>query len=113
VYLAWHAVSPQETGLFIDNIFVEEVVNCPEPLVFGLKDTGKDTATVYWEDSFNSGWEYVVQKAGGAAPSGNGIFTSAKEVVVTLDHNGDALAANTRYEIFVRGICDNGSKSAW
>ncbi|WP_133713851.1 choice-of-anchor J domain-containing protein, partial [Myroides indicus] len=33
--------------------------------------------------------------------------------VVTLDHNGDALAANTRYEIFVRGICDNGSKSVW
>lgn len=114
VNLAWHVTSDGNTNVFLDNVFLEEVVGCPEPLKLGAKDEGKTKATIYWTDDFNKGkWEYSVRKTGSGAPSGIGVSTDLKEAVVTVDGLGKNLLPNTEYEFYVRADCGDGSFSVW
>ncbi|TDS57927.1 choice-of-anchor J domain-containing protein [Myroides indicus] len=115
VNLAWHVTSStQYTYVYIDNVFIEEVA-CPEPIELGSKDEEKHKATIYWNDEFNSDWEYIVQKSGGSTPipTATGTTTKNNEVVITKDKNGDNLEANTEYEFYVRSKCANGKYGEW
>ncbi|TDS57929.1 choice-of-anchor J domain-containing protein [Myroides indicus] len=117
VNIAWHVTSETNyTYLYIDNVFIEEVIGCREPLpsTMGVKDIEKDEATIFWDDEFGAtDWEYYVQEAGGAAPSGSGTATTNKENTVTQDASGTTLEPNTEYEFYVRTDCGNGEFSIW
>lgn len=117
--LAWHVTSPTSgTYLYIDNVFIEEVEGCPEPLpsTLGAKDPGKKDITLFWDDKFGATkWEYFIQGAGDAKPSktDKGISTTIKQVVATKDGKGNNLKGNTDYEYYVRTDCGNGEYSIW
>ncbi|WP_133713852.1 choice-of-anchor J domain-containing protein, partial [Myroides indicus] len=117
VNLAWHVTSStQYTYVYIDNVFVEEVQGCPEPLpeTLGAKDEKSDSVTLFWDDDFGAtAWEYYIQEEGGAVPTASGIATTTKENVATLDGTGNALKPNTDYEFYVRTNCGNGEYSIW
>ncbi|MCP1995105.1 choice-of-anchor J domain-containing protein [Flavobacterium sp. HSC-61S13] len=115
VNLAWHVNSPgnSSTYLYIDNVFVEEIVGCPEPMGLGSKDSKENSASIFWSDDFGKDWEYVVQKAGGKAPTSNGTATTKKDNIVTKDQSGGNLEENTAYEFYVRTTCGDGTFSIW
>ncbi|TDS50600.1 choice-of-anchor J domain-containing protein, partial [Myroides indicus] len=115
VNIAWHVTSSsQYTYLYLDNVFIEEVTGCPEPMDLDVKGVGSDTATLFWTDNFGAtAWEYYVQKTGGGKPTVGGTATTTKEVTVTKDASGVALEDNTEYEYYVRTSCGGGEYSIW
>ncbi|TDS51430.1 choice-of-anchor J domain-containing protein, partial [Myroides indicus] len=114
VNIAWHISGTGTKYTYIDNVFVEEVVGCPEPLNLDAKNIETKKATISWSDDFGaSKWEYVVQKAGEGSPTGSGTVTTQKENAVTADASGTLLEPNTDYEYYVRTDCGNGEYSIW
>ena len=113
VNVAWNVVSENNmTQLYIDNVFFEEILSCPEPIKVDSKDVKANEATIFWTDDYGKDWEYVVQKAKTGTPK-SGIATKKKEEKVTKDITGNNLIHNTEYEVFVRSICEDGTFSIW
>ncbi|MDR0229366.1 MAG: choice-of-anchor J domain-containing protein [Flavobacteriaceae bacterium] len=114
VNIAWHAMNTGSKGIYIDNVFVEEVVGCAEPLDLDVADVKTNELTLQWSDDYGgTSWEYVLQEATGVAPVGKGINTTTKSNVVRKDNKGNALQPNTAYEFYVRTVCGNGEYSVW
>lgn len=116
VNLAWHVKGTGSKSITIDNVFVEEVENCPEPLHLDVKDVEKSNATLTWTDDFNAtDWEYFVQptSATSSIPTGTGTPTKVKNTIVTTDNLGQPLKPNTEYEYYVRTKCADGKFSIW
>lgn len=114
VNIAWHATNTGSKGIYIDNVFVEEVKGCAEPLDLDVVDIKTNEITLKWSDDYGgTSWEYVVQEATGMAPTGKGTSTKTKSNVVTKDNKGKSLQANTAYEFYVRTVCGNGEYSEW
>ncbi|SFJ89723.1 Cleaved Adhesin Domain [Myroides guanonis] len=116
VQFAWHTFGTGSKNIYIDNVFVEEVLNCPEPLELGAKDEEKNKATILWTDDFKATkWEYYVQEQGVGEPLATvaGTSTSKKENIVDKEFSGEALKPNTDYEFYVRTNCGDGTFSIW
>ncbi|MCP1995107.1 choice-of-anchor J domain-containing protein [Flavobacterium sp. HSC-61S13] len=115
VNIGWHVTTDggESTSLYVDNVFIEEVKDCPEPLNLGTKDLKQTTVTLLWDDAYGKNWEYVVQDQGGTAPVGNGTTSSKKENLVTKDQAGKNLNPNTAYEFYARTVCGDGTFSLW
>ena len=112
--IAWHAKTDGYTNIYIDNVFFEEVIGCPEPLGLDVKDVKENAATLFWTDDFKAtSWEYWVQDKGGTLPTGAGIVVNKKEAIATKDHAGKNLTPNTEYEYYVRTVCSDGNTSVW
>lgn len=115
VNIAWHVKAIGATNIYIDNVFVEEVFGCPEPLQLSVKDVESTQITLSWTDDFNAtSWEYYVQEKGLGMPKTKGTITSTKQNIATIANNtGKALTPNTDYEFYVRTVCADGSSSIW
>ncbi|TDS52968.1 choice-of-anchor J domain-containing protein, partial [Myroides indicus] len=116
INIAWHInTNKAESQLLIDNVFLEEISGCPEPHKLGYNTEDKGKVKIYWEDSFGSDWEYIVQKSEGNTPlpTTKGTETKSDKAYVDKDVNGDNLEPNTEYEFYVRTDCGNGEYSVW
>ncbi|MDR0230132.1 MAG: choice-of-anchor J domain-containing protein [Flavobacteriaceae bacterium] len=114
VNFAWHVKGKGSKSINIDNVFVEEVIGCPEPLNITIDNIGIKDVTVSWQDDFGAKeWEYYIQEVGGKTPIKNGVATTTKTTVIIKDGNGQNLKGNTDYELYVRTKCSNGSYSIW
>ncbi|MCP1995102.1 choice-of-anchor J domain-containing protein [Flavobacterium sp. HSC-61S13] len=115
INLAWHVTSSSlSTTVYIDDVSVEELIGCAEPMSLGVKNIGADKATISWTDALGAvDFEYYVQKAGGTKPATGGTATTLKDNIITKDFTGVALGGNTKYEFYVRTICSAGSNSIW
>lgn len=116
VNLAWHVISTGATTLRIDNVFIEEVTSCPEPLNLGISNQQQAKVNLTWTDEFKAtNWEYYVQipGVGKGQPTGSGTATTSKDIAITQDNAGLALQPNTQYEYYVRTVCGNGQFSLW
>lgn len=114
--IGFHALGEGGTTLYIDNVFIEEVQGCPEPLNIAISNITKDKATVSWTDDFGATkWEYYVQKSGVAAPltSVLGTATTTKQNVISKEQNGTVLLPGNEYDVYVRTVCGNGEYSIW
>ncbi|MDR0228350.1 MAG: choice-of-anchor L domain-containing protein [Flavobacteriaceae bacterium] len=117
VNFAWHAKGKGSINLSIDDVTIEEVVGCNEPVELGADKMEKDSANLFWQD--NSGgknWEYYIQEQGKGKPAttDNGTKTSNKTTnKATKDAKGNTLKSNTDYEYYVRTDCGNGAYSIW
>ncbi len=112
--IGWHNTSLGTTYLYIDNVYIEEVKGCPEPLSLGAKDIENGKATIHWEDKMGGKqWEYYVQEKGQSAPTGSGTATTTKENTINKVQTGQALTPNADYEFYVRTVCGNGEFSMW
>lgn len=113
VNIAWLVKTANKaTYLYIDLVTLEEV-NCPEPFNLAVKNTLENAATVTWEDTLGNAWEYYVQKAGLPIPTTAGTPITTKEVTFTQDNTGLALTPDTKYNVYVRGKCSNGTFTSW
>lgn len=98
--------------LFIDNVIVENTPACAEVINVTTNNLIDTAVTVNWETvGTASSWEISVQPYGTAAPIGNTLpqylyTANAHPYTVT------GLTPSTRYEFYVRAICNNG-QSAW
>ncbi|MDR0227552.1 MAG: choice-of-anchor J domain-containing protein [Flavobacteriaceae bacterium] len=118
VNIGWHITKEITdtilTNFLLDNVFVEEVVNCPEPYDIKIDEIEKDKITISWKDDFDSiGWEYFIQKEKDTSKVTKGVPTKSKINVVTTDYLGNRLEPNTIYKVFVRTKCLNGEYSIW
>lgn len=114
VNIAWHITSSTATQISIDNVFIEEVLTCPEPILLETKDLKKDAATIMWDNDFGaSEWEYYVQREGLGTPIAPGVVTNKKENTVSKEISGKQLEPNTDYEFYVRTTCNTGKHSIW
>lgn len=114
VNIAWHVKGIGSKSIYIDNVSVEEVVGCPEPLDLRVSNIERNKATLSWTDDFKANkWEYYVQNKGAGIPKLTGTNTVVKDNIVTTDQAGKNLAANTEYEFYVRTVCGNGAYSIW
>ncbi|NJN78695.1 MAG: LamG domain-containing protein [Saprospiraceae bacterium] len=81
---------------------------CPAPTTLTATNITATTANLGWTvGGSETAWEYVVQAAGGAAPSGSGTATSSNPTSVT------GLTTGTAYEFYVRANCGSSNYSAW
>lgn len=115
VYLAWHVTSAtSSTYLLLDNVRIEEVLNCQEPIGLDVKDIGSYDAVINWKESADKGdYEYYLQNEGLGMPTLKGNLVSTNSVNVSIDSKGNKLIPNTTYEFYVRTVCGNGSYSIW
>ncbi len=114
INMAWHVYTQNSaTYLYLDNVYFEEVLTCPEPVELSSRDEKENEATLMWNDAYGSNWEYLVQLPGGGAPTTNGTAVNVKDAKVTQDHLGNNLKQNTDYEYYVRTVCGNGEFSEW
>jgi len=118
VNIAFHSPSYEGVSLkslYLDDVYIEEVENCPEPIQLSVKDIKTNQVELGWkDDQGGSQWEYWIQLEDEGAPTGgNGILTNSKNPVATKDYKGDSLEHNTTYEYYVRTKCNDGSFSIW
>ncbi len=114
IHLAWHVKGKGTKSLYLDNVFIEEVMGCPEPLNLEVTDIESKKATISWTDDFQAAkWEYFVQEIGMGLPTNVGTPTVKKENTLTQDHSGKNLLPNTDYEYYVRTVCADGTFSVW
>ena len=83
-------------------------VNCAQPTALGASGITTTDAVLGWTNPTSTSWEYVVQTAGSAIPTGSGITTtSSTNTPVT------GLTPDTSYQFWVRADCGDGTFSAW
>lgn len=117
INIGWKVEATPTQDVLIDNIFVEEVVGCPEPTGLGVQNELPTSATITWDQKFTgSEWEYYVQKSGGKAPTDKTIGqgkVKTKQANADKDENGNPLKNNTEYEFYVRTVCSTTQNSIW
>ena len=99
------------TRISIDDVFIEDVPACPDPLNIAAADITTDSATLSWSQGFQeTQWEVIVQPTGIAAPadtdSGDLTTNNINYPVSDLDHS-------TQYDVYVRAYCNDTDQSNW
>lgn len=116
IYLAFHVVGKGAKNITIDNLFIDEVVTCGQPLNMGVKNVLGTSANLVWQDAFNAtAWEYMIQETKQIPPTtkDKGVSTTSSDFVATKDITGKNLIPNTDYVYYVRTACANGKFSDW
>lgn len=114
VNLAWVISGKNDKEIFIDNVFVEEVLGCEEPLKLAADNVLSKEAVISWEDKSGAiKWEYFIQPTGTGVPTTSGIETSKTDNKILKDNKGDNLKPNTDYEFYVRSKCTPTGFSIW
>lgn len=97
--------SPQTTGYTL----TLQTVNCPPPSTLNATGISQNGANISWANpGAATSWEYVVQTAGSAIPTGAGTQTSSNTT-----NPISSLNSGTNYQFYVRANCGNGTFSAW
>lgn len=114
IQIGFHLVTEETSYFYIDNVFIEEVVGCPEPVELKVEDVKSNEVNLVWRDDINkNGWEYYVQESGKGEPKTKGTSTKTKKNNVLKLSDGTVLEPNTQYEYYVRSVCGNGEYSIW
>jgi gliding motility-associated-like protein len=101
-------VSSRSTTQTVPYSLVIQQVNCAQPTALAATAFTLTGATLSWTNATSTSWEYVVQTAGSAIPTGTGTTTALSTGTVVGGLNPD-----TAYQYWVRADCGNGTFSAW
>ncbi|MGY0391152.1 choice-of-anchor J domain-containing protein [Bizionia sp. KMM 8389] len=94
--------------LVIDNVNIEDVPACPEVTNVILENITDTQVQVSWENNgTDSPWEISVQPEGTPAPVG-ATDPSYLYNATTNPFTVTGLTASTRYDVYVRAVCDTG-----
>ncbi|UGS20197.1 T9SS-dependent choice-of-anchor J family protein [Flavobacterium cyclinae] len=119
VNIAWHVPNGGLDGwrLYIDNVIVEDIPSCVEPNTIIASNVTSSTVDLSWTDGSGGAqfdYEYAIQAPGTGIPATAGAQVGDVTVVGEgFDINGNPLAANTTYEVYVRADCGGGDFSPW
>ena len=95
--------SPQSTAY---DLIISELL-CAAPTGINVTDVTSNTAGVAWDQGDAVSWEYVLAEGGSSIPSESGV--SLSEAFVNLDN----MNSYTTYDVWIRGVCADGSFSDW
>ena len=106
-YIALAAAGTSYNYMYIDDIEVTLIPNCPRPREITFSNITTTNATVSWTDSNATNFEIEYGPSGFALGTGT-VVTSMYENVTLYGLNH-----STRYDVYVRGICSNMDTSNW
>lgn len=92
---------------YIDDIEVDYIPTCPRPRNVTATSLTQNTATVHWSD--NQHHEFEIEYGPSGFAHGTGSITNSSVDSVTIY----ALRHSTRYDVYVRAVCEAGDTSAW
>ncbi len=114
VNIAFHVPAGGLDGwrLYIDNVIVEDMPACPDPINPVVNATTQTTATLSWTPGFTeTAWEVAVQAPGsGTPPTGS---TTIYPATTNTNFVVGPLNPSTNYEYWVRAVCNATDQSAW
>jgi len=111
VNIAWHVPpgGPDGWRLYIDNVIIEEIPSCPDPVNLAANNIDADSAVLTWTPGFvETAWDIVVQPQGAGAPTGAGV-----PVTGLPTFTAGPLDPSTNYEYYVRANCAVDDQSNW
>ncbi|UOK43088.1 MULTISPECIES: choice-of-anchor J domain-containing protein [Flavobacterium] len=112
VNIGWY-VAPGTNGsrIYIDNVIVEDIPACPEPMALAVSNIGPTSATISWTPGgTESSWQVLVQPAGSPAPT---LPTLGVNVTTTPPYNYTLLNGSTNYDVYVLANCGASGPSVW
>lgn len=120
INIAWHIPkkAPHWEGyrgqmLLIDKVIIEDIPACPAPSNLVVQNITDTTALASWDvNGTESQWDVYVQPAELNAPVGDG-DAQYLHLASTNPYTIDGLTAATKYEYYVRAVCDGTNKSEW
>ena len=92
---------------YLDNVKIEVLPSCPQPLELSARATGSETAVVNWIATGASDFEVQYGAPGFALGTGTSEFSSNDSIELFN------LTANTPYDIYLRANCGNDDTSIW
>lgn len=92
---------------YIDNLVVDRIPSCKWPMGFRTTALSTTTASIGWNNSPASDFEYEYGPAGFLR--GSGTVGTCHGNLATLG----GLSANTTYDFYARAICSIGDTSVW
>lgn len=113
VYIAWQVPPAFEFGsdITIDNIVIEPLPSCAEPLYIEISDVQQSSAEVTWQPGgTETEWELFVYEAGQTEPA-TGITVNSLPYTITALPDGTPLNPGTPYEVSVKAVCSPTEKS--
>lgn len=113
VYLAWQVPPTAQPGsdLFIDNVIIEPIPTCPEPLYVTVSNIGQASAQVTWQvGGSETEWELFINPEGEAVPA-TGITVNTLPYTITALPDGTPLQAGVEYEVLVKAVCNTTESS--
>lgn len=99
--------------IFIDNVIIEDIPECPAPTNITLTNITDTAVDVSWDiNGSETAWEISVQPFGTDAPVDDTnpdylYAATASPFTVT------GLTPAIKYEVYVRAVCDGTSQSEW
>lgn len=109
-----HNGTRTSVGLYLDNIYYEDVSSCIFPINIKATNITSTNATISWNPSIANGvtgYEYEVRTSGAAGSGATGLEKSGTTTGATTV-NITGLTVNTKYFIYVRSVCGS-SKGEW
>ena len=105
-YIALACPAGTTSYMYIDDITVDYIPSCPRPSNVTLRNIQANTAVVAWQGAGN---DNIIEYGPYGFSHGNGMEITTMDDSTTLY----GLAHSTRYQVFVRTVCDNGDTSDW
>lgn len=106
-YIALAAAGTSYNYMYIDDIEVSYIPNCPRPRNITFSNITTTNATLSWSDSSATNFEIEYGPSGFALGTGT-VVTSMLESVTLY-----GLTHSTQYDVYVRGVCSNMDTSNW
>ncbi|WP_185965482.1 choice-of-anchor J domain-containing protein [Flavobacterium zepuense] len=113
IYIAWQVPPADEYGeeLFIDNVIVEPIPACAEPLDIVVSDITQNSADISWTaGGTETAWEVIVYADGQDVPA-TGQAAATNSATVTTLADGTPLQSGTVYHVIVKSVCGEGVTS--
>ena len=93
--------------MYVDDIEVSLIPNCPRPNNITFSAITTNTATVSWVDSLATYFEIEYGLSGFAQGTGTVVTSSLNSVTLY------GLRHSSRYDVYVRGVCAGSDTSNW
>lgn len=96
------------TPVGMDNVVVDYISTCPQPITVSAVATSYDSIQLDWlPGGLETLWQVV------AVPSGSSPTAGVPVQVTSHPYNIGGLAENTLYDVFVKAICSTDDESPW
>ncbi|MEL1244939.1 choice-of-anchor J domain-containing protein [Flavobacterium sp. DGU11] len=101
-------VSTNSWTLYIDEVIIEDIPECPAPIALTASNFDNNSATLSWTPGYQeTQWQVAVQPANSGMPAGNGVLVSVPS------YTPSTLDTATLYEYYVRAYCSATDQSEW